>query len=139
MILVTGASGFIGSHLVRELIAKGHHVRCLVRSDCSLPDGAEAFLGDMRSPKSLLAATQKVDAVYHLAASTSEKASSSQESFETNVQGAEYLVEACRKNKVKRLIAVSTQSTKRRKQGNYGFTKQKADEIFMRSGLDWTI
>ncbi len=143
-ILVTGAAGFIGSRLVKLLSNEDYFIRCFVRQTSkisSLPQSKniELFYGDMKDKESLFRATRGMDAVVHLAACTSEKVSSAEESRLTNVQGAEYLVEACQKNKVQRLVVVSSQSTKRQKQGNYGYTKKLADDIFMRSGLDWTI
>jgi dihydroflavonol-4-reductase len=69
MILVTGATGFIGSHLVERLVATGHPVRCLVRRPCSIP-GAEIVRGDLRSGEGLEAALRGIDCVIHLAGVT---------------------------------------------------------------------
>jgi predicted dehydrogenase/nucleoside-diphosphate-sugar epimerase len=143
-ILVTGASGFIGSNLVSLLSEKGYSVRCFVRKSSKIDlisgyKNVEIFYGDMKNESSLFEATKDIAVVIHLAASTSEKASAKSESHEVNVQGAKHLVKACQKNKVNRLIVVSSQSTKRKRQGNYGLTKKLADEVFKNSGLDWTI
>jgi nucleoside-diphosphate-sugar epimerase len=69
MILVTGATGFIGSHLVERLVAMGRPVRCLVRRPCSIP-GAEIVRGDLRGGEGLEAALRGVDCVIHLAGVT---------------------------------------------------------------------
>ena len=72
MILVTGASGLLGSHIVEKLIAAGQPVRALVRatSDTSFLDelGAEKVVGDVTDPQSLAAACEGIDTVYHSAA-----------------------------------------------------------------------
>src|SRR3989344_3550225 len=143
-VLVTGASGFIGNYLIDALIKEGWNVRALVRKRNSLSlekytTGLEISQGDIRSIESLLIAVDGVDAVIHLAAATSEKASTADESYEVNVKGMENLIAACKMKKVKRIIAVSTQSTKREKQGNYGKTKSMAYNLLLLSGLDYTI
>ncbi|MBX3415068.1 MAG: NAD-dependent epimerase/dehydratase family protein [Pirellulales bacterium] len=72
--LVTGASGFIGPHLVRVLQREGRHVRCLVRKTsqtASLVElGAELVTGDVTEAPSLAAAVEGVDEIYHLAGVT---------------------------------------------------------------------
>ncbi len=70
MILVTGASGFIGGHLVKALIREGLPVRALVRTDKILPfprEKAEIFFGDITDAQSLIGAMRNVDTVFHLA------------------------------------------------------------------------
>ena len=69
--LVTGASGFIGKHLVRTLVEQGRDVRCLVRetSDTQYLDdlGVELFYGDLLDRNSLKDIAKNVNIVYHLA------------------------------------------------------------------------
>ena len=72
MILVTGASGFIGRALVGRLVAGGQPVRALVRSDAGaklVPAGAEVVRGDVADVESLRRAAAGVDLVFHLAGS----------------------------------------------------------------------
>ena len=65
-VLVVGASGSIGRHVVTEALAAGHRVRALVRSAAkadALPSGAEAVVGDVTRPDTLVAAVEGIDAV----------------------------------------------------------------------------
>lgn len=96
-VLVTGASGFIGHHLVHSLLDRGHPVRCLVRptSDLShLPtDQLELSIGDVLDPASLAAAVSEVAAVYHLAGEID--ASARKRLYRINVDGTRNLAAAC--------------------------------------------
>ena len=70
--LVTGATGFTGSHLVRSLVADGVPVRVIARSAERarqlLPDGVEIIEGDIADPEVIERAMRGVGTVYHLAA-----------------------------------------------------------------------
>ncbi len=65
-VLVTGASGFIGSRLASELVARGYRVRCAVRRSTVLPEGAEAVTADLLKPETLHGALSGVDTAYYL-------------------------------------------------------------------------
>lgn len=71
---VTGASGFVGSHLVEALVGRGWRVRCLVRKTSSVDFltklGADLVMGDVDQPEVLNAAMEGVDVVYHVAGLT---------------------------------------------------------------------
>lgn len=110
-VLVTGASGFLGGAVVRDLRARGHRVRALVRgtSDTSDLDGVALYKGDLDVPMSLLAAVDGVEAVVHAAARVDD--AGSREAFEkTNVRGTEALLRAARRAGVRRLVFVSSPS-----------------------------
>ncbi len=144
MILITGASGFLGSHLSNYLVAKGRRVRCLVRptSDLSALDvkRVEICYGDLRDPASLRAAVAPpVPCVVHCAATTSETRVDYAQSFQTNVEGTRHLLEACREQGVERFIMISTQSANEQNPSTYGQTKLAADLLVQQSGLAYTV
>jgi dihydroflavonol-4-reductase len=97
-VLVTGGTGFIGSHLVEALLARGHEVRCLVRDIrrlgwiSGLPSVTIAQ-GSMDEPRALLECMRGADQVYHLAGLT--RARSAQEFLRINGEGTRHLVHAC--------------------------------------------
>lgn len=110
-VLVTGASGFIGHHLVNALLERNRQVRCLVRptSDLSsLPtEQLELVTGDVLDPPSLAQAASGVGTVYHLAGEID--ASARKRLYRVNVQGAGNLAAACAAvAKPPTLILVST-------------------------------
>jgi dihydroflavonol-4-reductase len=105
MTLVTGASGFIGSHLVQKLTSLGERVRCLVRRKTALPPGAEAVYGDLTSGQGLDDALRGVDSVIHLAGVT--KALHREDYDAGNRQATETLARALAGHRV-RLVHVSS-------------------------------
>ena len=113
--LVTGATGFLGSHVARLLVQQGTAVRLLVRSSSStrlvedLP--AERVVGDLRDPASLARAVAGVDTVYHVAADYRLWARNPREIFESNVRGTKNLLDAARLAGVSRLVYTSTVAT----------------------------
>lgn len=92
MLLVTGGTGFIGSHLVEALCRRGAQARCLLRRDRPLPSGAHAARGDLVSGAGLEDSLQDVDIVIHLAGVT--KALSPREYYAGNVLATENLAKA---------------------------------------------
>ncbi len=112
--LVTGATGFIGSHLVEALVQRGAQIRCLVRDKNHLgwvkDSPVEFVVGNCREKNSLQQAVQDVDHVFHLAGAT--MAIKEKTFFEVNGQGTENLVQACIENntRLKKFIYISSQA-----------------------------
>ena len=112
--LVTGATGFIGSHLVAALVQRGTDVRCLVRNTSHLgwvkDFPVEFVVGDCLEKRSLQHAVEDVDQVFHLAGATA--AIKEKTYFEVNGQGTENLVQACIENNIrlKKFIYLSSQA-----------------------------
>lgn len=109
--LVTGATGFVGSHLVRAL-AGGHEPVCaLVRpgADATALEalGVEVVRGDLRDPDASRRAARGCRAIYHAAALTSHASAPASAIFETNVDGTRHLAEAALDAGVERLVFCS--------------------------------
>ncbi|MFY2951249.1 NAD-dependent 4,6-dehydratase LegB [Achromobacter ruhlandii] len=121
-VLVTGADGFIGSHLTETLIARGYDVRAfalynsfnswgwLDQSPKHIRDKLDVFSGDIRDPHGVKAAMQGCDAVLHLAALIAIPFSyhSPDTYVDTNVKGTLNVLQAARELGVKRVIHTST-------------------------------
>lgn len=114
-VLVTGGSGFIGSHLVRELVKKKYKVRCLVRrgSDIEVLKnlGVELWFGDLLDKKSLRGITKDVDIVFHLASIGDINAFSKKYYAaykDVNVRGTINLLEECANYDIKKFIHFSS-------------------------------
>ncbi|HJY88558.1 MAG TPA: hopanoid-associated sugar epimerase [Candidatus Acidoferrales bacterium] len=113
--LVTGATGFLGSHLLRQLLARGQSVRVLVRPASQLRaiEGlpAERVGGDLRDAASLARALGGVRRVFHVAADYRLWARNPQEIYESNVLGTRNLLDTARRLGVEQFIYTSTVAT----------------------------
>lgn len=113
MILVTGGTGFLGKHIVRELLNEGHELRLLVRNlkDRQLPDWepmVEVVEGDILDIVALEKAMEGVDQVVHAAALVSFWRKEHAKLIKVNVEGTSNVVDACLSAKVRQLIHVSS-------------------------------
>lgn len=110
-ILVTGASGFLGEWIVRDLLKRGHSVRVLHRknSDLSgLPSHIEKYVGDVTHLDSLLPALEGIDGVFHLAGLIAYKKSERQRMYDINVGGTKNILRACQGKGVRKLLYLSS-------------------------------
>jgi nucleoside-diphosphate-sugar epimerase len=109
-ILVTGATGKVGSRLTLRLAERGHHVRTLVRDPRravhSKHERVEACVGDLLEPASLFRAVQGVDAVVHCAAFF--RGATAEQAHDVNDLGTQQLAEAARAAAVSRFVFTST-------------------------------
>jgi len=133
--LVTGAAGFLGSHVARQLVARGDEVRVLLRASSTnraiadLP--LEYVTGDLRDLASLDRAMKGVKRVFHVAADYRLWARRSQEIYDSNVGGTRNLLEAAKRAGVEQLIYTSTVATIAvdRPQHPNEFTDAKLEEM----------
>jgi len=113
--LVTGATGFIGSNVVRTLVAEGANVRILKREGSSNPnlDGldVETARGDLRDKESLRRAVKGCDALFHVAASYTFWSRSPNDIYSSNVEGTRNILAAAEEEGVQRVVYTSTVST----------------------------
>ena len=114
---VTGATGFLGSHVARVLAEQGADLRLLVRptSDLRNLDGlkADRVVGDLRDPASLEKALAGCDVIFHVAADYRlwVPGRDSSEMYRSNVDGTRSLLEAARKQRVRRVVYTSSVAT----------------------------
>ncbi|MGA7921087.1 MAG: hopanoid-associated sugar epimerase [Candidatus Acidiferrales bacterium] len=113
--LVTGATGFVGSHLARQLVAAGHSVRVLIRpkSNLGVLEGLtiEAVEGDLRNGDSLARAVEGIERVYHVAADYRLWTRNPADIYQSNVEGTRNLIEVAHRTGVQRIVYTSTVAT----------------------------
>jgi len=143
MILVTGAAGYLGSHIVKRLADEGQAVRALVRNRAwAEAEGRLANLkiewieGDVTKPETLAAAMQGVDAVIHTVAIAIEKGGRTYEAI--NHQGTVNVVDAAKAAGVRRFINVCQLGADSKLPYRFLASKGKAQEYVAASGLAWT-
>ncbi len=120
-ILVTGATGFIGSHLVERLVQEGYGVKALVRNEKNFEArdetnkllkklNVEIFRGDLLDKDSLEKAVKNVEVVFHLAAIARPLAIPKTRYFKVNEEGTKNLLEVCVNKKIKKIVIMSSLS-----------------------------
>src|SRR5262249_23258388 len=109
-VLISGASGFVGQHVVAEFLRRGHTVRALVRpatrlEDLNCPPDVEVYRGDLRAGQDLRGAFAGVDVLVHLAAAVT---GGEDAQFATTVVGTERLLDAMARSRTRRLVLASS-------------------------------
>lgn len=141
MILVTGAAGFVGYHLVNALAGKQKRVRCLVRNEPAkiniCDKHIEVIQGDIRDKKVIDSAVKGARQVVHLAAVI--QSPDPEVVCQVNVEGTRNLVESSRQYGVEQFVFFSTLNTVLPVKNRYSKSKEKAEDIVRKSGLNFTI
>lgn len=148
-VLLTGASGFVGSRIARRLAAAGRRMRAIVRvkggapelSDPAVAPWIEEIEGDFTNPETSASAAAGADAVIHCAATVGPDMETARR---VNVEGARAMVEAALRAGVRRYVQISTVSVYARGEGllgeeaplkqegdPYGLTKAEADRVVL--------
>ena len=109
-LLVTGATGFLGSTLVPMLREEGHDVRVLVRSGLPFPD-AEVVKGDVRDPDSVRRALAGVEGLYHLAGLVSRDPADARKMYDLHVEGTRNLLTGAAHAGLRRIVLASSSGT----------------------------
>lgn len=111
--LVTGPTGFLGTHLVSQLLSAGHEVVALCRREApSLAEkGAVVRLGDVLDAASVKAAAEGCEGVFHCAGLVSRKREDAEQLYRVNVDGTKKTLDACREAGVRRAVIASTSGT----------------------------
>jgi len=152
-IALTGASGFIGRHLLRELPRRGYRVRVLVRRPTALPpEAASAVIGDLAAPRNLADALRGVDAVIHSAGLAHAMSGHPEDDYRTiNTEATIALARAAERAGARRFVFLSsiraqtgpvaegvlTEADPPRPTDAYGRSKLAAEEGLAGLGLDW--
>lgn len=112
---VTGATGFLGSHVARVLVEQGARLRLLVRSTSDVRNiadvNAEQVEGDLRNTESFEKALAGCDALFHVAADYRLWVRDPEQMYRSNVEGTRSLIEVARKQGVRRVVYTSTVAT----------------------------
>lgn len=150
-LLLTGATGLVGSRILPRLVAAGFDCRALVRRDVALPEGVTPIRGDLDDPDSLPAAVAGVEAVVHLAAVFRSAADAA--IWRANLDGTRHLVDAVVTHApAARIVMASTgnvyDATAARPSREtdpcspsvaYPASKLAAEQLVRESGLTWAI
>jgi UDP-glucose 4-epimerase len=153
LIALTGATGFIGRHLLRELPQRGYRIRVLLRRPAEVPAGASsAVIGDIASPRNMNAALRDVDAVVHSAALAHAMSGQPEDDYRTiNTEATIGLARAAERAGVKRFVFLSsiraqsgptadrvlTEEDPPAPTDAYGRSKLAAEQGLAELGIDW--
>ncbi len=149
VILVTGASGFVGSHVVPTLLTSGHQVvalahtpdagdRILGRLDAAERMNVEIRPGDVTRPDTLPPAMAGVDAVVHLVALPRDFNGGADLRL-VNTEGTRAVIVAMRSAGVRRLVHMGAMGVEDDPDLHYASSKARAEQLVRESDLDWTI
>ena len=136
-IFLTGATGFIGTHIRRALVRNGHQVVGLTRRPPAEEEGVTWLQGDVNDQETLIDGMSGCGAVIHLVGIITEHG---EETFQrVHVQGTEHVLAAMRRAKVRRLLHMSALGAGPRQPTGYFRTKWAAEELVRASAIDYTI
>jgi NADH dehydrogenase len=143
-VLLTGATGYVGSYVLRALLDRGHTPRCLVREAPSAlavqDDAIDPVRGDVTKPGSLAAAVDGCDAVIHLVGIIEEAPAQGVTFERIHVDGTRHVVTAAANAGVERFVHMSANGARPEDATAYQRTKWEAEQIVADARFDhWTI
>lgn len=143
VIVVTGASGYVGSHITRQLVQQGYKVRAMVRSRAKAEQEgrlqdipAEVVEGDVNDLTSLHRVFDSADAIIHTVAIAIEKGDLTYEKI--NYEGTVNVVNIAKSLGIQRLVNLSQLGADSKLPYRFLASKGRAQEYVASSGLDWT-
>lgn len=138
-IFVAGGTGFVGEHLVRELLGSGHSVRLLVHSHGTSGGEVEQVTGDITRPETFESSVSGCDAVINLVGIIRESPSRGVTFEKLHVQATAAMLKAASTAGIRRYLQMSALGTRPDAVSAYHRTKWRAEEQVRESGLEWTI
>jgi NADH dehydrogenase len=142
VILVTGASGYVGRHVLNRLAADGRPLRAMIRarSSAHIPGGVEVVGADLTRPGSLPEAVRGVEVIVHCAAVTADQKEPQRGFYDAvNRAGTQHLVEAAREADVRRLVVMSGLGTVEAPPGTYMATRWGLESAVRSGGIPYVI
>jgi UDP-glucose 4-epimerase len=153
LLALTGSTGFIGRHLLRDLAGRGHRLRVLLRRPAAMPiDAASAVIGDLARPQNMSAALEGVDAVIHSAGIAAGMSGVPADDYRVlNTEATIELARAARRAGAKRFVFLSsiraqcgptaatvlTEAAEPAPTDAYGKSKLAAERGLAELDLDW--
>jgi uncharacterized protein YbjT (DUF2867 family) len=134
---ITGGTGFVGGHLMRLALEKGHIVNALARSPQQARGGVTWIDGAIDPARNLDALVDGVDAVIHVAGAIN--AADRAAFARCNIDGTVAMIEAANRAGIKRFVHVSSLAAREPALSDYGWSKAESERRVESSGLDWTI
>lgn len=140
IVFIAGGSGFVGGHLRRVLLSRGHRIRLLVhRHSTGQEPGVEQVEGDVTRIESFLPHVAGCDAVINLVGIIREFPGRGITFERLHVEATRTMLEAAREGGVRRYLQMSSLGTRPDAVSPYHRTKFRAEELVRASALDWTI
>ncbi len=142
-VAITGGTGFVGRHLARDLVAKGHEVVLIARGKDMRDEsiykltGASFFASDLSGPQELRRAFSECEAVAHCAGINREIGPQTYQ--RVHIEGTKHVVEAARQAGVQKIVLLSFLRARPNCGSAYHESKWAAEEIVRVAGLDYTI
>lgn len=134
---LTGATGFVGSHLVEAALASGHEIVALTRREQPPRERVTWISGDLHDREALEQLVDDADAAIHAAGVISAKTAADFE--KDNVEGTLAMLAAATAGGVRRFVQISSLAAREPNLSLYGGSKARGEELVMGSGLDWSI
>ncbi|WP_456427197.1 complex I NDUFA9 subunit family protein [Rhodocaloribacter sp.] len=143
-VYLTGGTGFIGSYILRALIAGGHTARCLVRSPdarLAVEDRAkvERVKGDVTRPKSLAGTMRGCDAVMHLVGIIEEKPAEGVTFERIHYEGAAHVIDEAKASGIERFVHMSANGARKDGVSAYQTTKWKAERYLEKAAFPHAV